>query len=211
MPNTSPNAAAADWLRQDDRLEANCCVPHAKPDRRRASCCQGRSRRAPRLPNAAQRVADIVIEEAGHDASSLAGIRRSGPRVPARALHRYRRAGMSGIAEVMVTLGYQVSGSDQNDSPATRRLRQMGATVHRGHGADNHRRRRGGDLERDQADNPDWPRRTAQRIPVVPRAEMLAELMRFKRGIAIAGTHGKTTTTSLTASVLSKAGSIRPS
>ena len=112
-------------------------------------------------------------------------------------------AGMSGIAEVMVTLGYQVSGSDQNDSPATRRLVQMGATVHRGHGAGNIN---GADVvvisSAIKADNPELVAAHTQRIPVVPRAEMLAELMRFKRGIAIAGTHGKTTTTSLTASVL---------
>jgi UDP-N-acetylmuramate--alanine ligase len=112
-------------------------------------------------------------------------------------------AGMSGIAEVMVTLGYQVSGSDQNDSPATRRLATMGAAVHRGHGAGNID---GADVvvisSAIKADNLELAAAHAQRIPVVPRAEMLAELMRFKRGIAIAGTHGKTTTTSLTASVL---------
>jgi len=116
-------------------------------------------------------------------------------------------AGMSGIAEVLVTLGYQVSGSDQNDSLTTRRLVQMGATVHRGHAATNI----------DNADvvvissaikpeNPELMAAREQRIPVVPRAEMLAELMRFKRGIAIAGTHGKTTTTSLVASVLWEGG-----
>ena len=116
-------------------------------------------------------------------------------------------AGMSGIAEVMVTLGYQVSGSDQNESASTRRLLQMGARVHRGHGA--------GNLDDAdvvvissaiKADNPELMAAHAQRIPVVPRAEMLAELMRFKRGIAIAGTHGKTTTTSLAASVLKEGG-----
>ncbi|WP_026802660.1 UDP-N-acetylmuramate--L-alanine ligase [Arenimonas oryziterrae] len=115
--------------------------------------------------------------------------------------------GMSGIAEVLVTQGYTISGSDQNDSPTTRRLVQMGAKVHRGHAASNI----------DQVDvvvissairqdNPELVAAREQRIPVVPRAEMLAELMRFKRGIAIAGTHGKTTTTSLVASVLSEGG-----
>ena len=116
-------------------------------------------------------------------------------------------AGMSGIAEVMVTLGYQVSGSDQNESATTRRVVKMGASVHRGHAAAN--------LEAADVvvvssaikpDNPELIAAHAQRIPVVPRAEMLAELMRFKRGIAIAGTHGKTTTTSLAASVLSEGG-----
>ena len=111
--------------------------------------------------------------------------------------------GMSGIAEVMLTLGYTVSGSDQNESASTRRLVSMGAKVFRGHAANNIE-----DVDcvvvssAIKADNPELQQAHAQQIPVVPRAEMLAELMRFKRGIAIAGTHGKTTTTSLTASVL---------
>jgi len=111
--------------------------------------------------------------------------------------------GMSGIAEVMLTLGYKVSGSDQNESAATRRLVSMGAKVMRGHAASNIE-----DVDcvvvssAIKADNPELQQAHVQQIPVVPRAEMLAELMRFKRGIAIAGTHGKTTTTSLTASVL---------
>ncbi len=116
-------------------------------------------------------------------------------------------AGMSGIAEVMVTLGYQVSGSDQNDSAVTRRLVEMGAVVHRGHAAAHV-------LNADvvvissaiKPGNAELQAAHAESIPVVPRAEMLNELMRFKRGIAIAGTHGKTTTTSLAASVLSEAG-----
>ena len=113
--------------------------------------------------------------------------------------------GMSGIAEVLVTLGYQVSGSDQNESAATRRLTMMGATVHRGHAAAHVE-----DVDvvvissAIRKDNPELVAAGERRIPVVPRAEMLAELMRFKRGIAIAGTHGKTTTTSLVASVLSE-------
>ncbi len=115
--------------------------------------------------------------------------------------------GMSGIAEVLVTLGYQVSGSDQNDSAATRRLLALGAAIHRGHAAGNIA---GADVvvvsSAIRADNPELVAARAERIPVVPRAEMLAELMRFKRGIAIAGTHGKTTTTSLVASVLSEGG-----
>jgi UDP-N-acetylmuramate--alanine ligase len=116
-------------------------------------------------------------------------------------------AGMSGIAEVMVTLGYQVSGSDQNESAVTRRLQAAGATVHRGHAAGNIA---GADVvvvsSAIKPGNPELDAARAERIPVVPRAEMLNELMRFKRGIAIAGTHGKTTTTSLVASVLSEGG-----
>ncbi len=115
--------------------------------------------------------------------------------------------GMSGIAEVLCTLGYQVSGSDTADSPVTRRLASLGATVHRGHAASNV-------LGTDcvvvssaiRPDNPELLEARAQRIPVVPRAEMLAELMRFRRGVAVAGTHGKTTTTSLLASVLAEGG-----
>ena len=116
-------------------------------------------------------------------------------------------AGMSGIAEVLCTLGYQVSGSDTADNATTRRLARMGATVHRGHSAANV-------LGTDcvvvssaiRPDNPELMEARSQRIPIVPRAEMLAELMRFRRGIAVAGTHGKTTTTSLTASVLGEGG-----
>jgi len=116
-------------------------------------------------------------------------------------------AGMSGIAEVLCTLGYTVSGSDLSDSAVTRRLTRLGASVHHGHAAANV-------LGTDcvvvssaiRADNPELIEARAQRIPIVPRAEMLAELMRFRRGIAIAGTHGKTTTTSLTASILAEGG-----
>ena len=116
-------------------------------------------------------------------------------------------AGMSGIAEVLVTLGYQVSGSDQADSAVTRRLSQMGAVVHRGHASENI-----GNADvvvissAIKPENPELVAAHEKRVPVVPRAEMLAELMRLKRGIAIAGTHGKTTTTSLAASVLSEGG-----
>ena len=115
--------------------------------------------------------------------------------------------GMSGIAEVLCTLGYQVSGSDNADNAVTRRLADLGAKVHRGHSAANV-------LDTDcvvvssaiRKDNPELMEARAQRIPIVPRAEMLAELMRFRRGIAVAGTHGKTTTTSLAASVLGEGG-----
>ena len=116
-------------------------------------------------------------------------------------------AGMSGIAEVLCTLGYEVSGSDNADNVATRRLASLGARVMRGHNASNV-------LGTDcvvvssaiKHDNPELMEARSQRIPIVPRAAMLAELMRFRRGIAVAGTHGKTTTTSLTAAVLSEGG-----
>ena len=115
--------------------------------------------------------------------------------------------GMSGIAEVLCTLGYSVSGSDNADSASTRRLASLGASVQRGHAASNVL---GADCvvvsSAIKADNPELLEARAQRIPVVPRAEMLAELMRFRRGIAVAGTHGKTTTTSLLASVLGEGG-----
>lgn len=115
-------------------------------------------------------------------------------------------AGMSGIAEVLLNLGYTVSGSDLGVNAATQRLKDMGARIHQGHdaafidGADA--------IVTSTAvkdDNPEVLAARAKLIPVVPRAVMLAELMRMKKGIAIAGTHGKTTTTSLVASVLAAA------
>ncbi|PLZ01596.1 UDP-N-acetylmuramate--L-alanine ligase [Burkholderia sp. WAC0059] len=116
-------------------------------------------------------------------------------------------AGMSGIAEVLVNLGYQVSGSDLSRNPATERLARLGARVSIGHDARN--------IDGANAvvvstavhgDNPEVLAARQRHIPIVPRAVMLAELMRLKQGIAIAGTHGKTTTTSLVASVLAAGG-----
>jgi UDP-N-acetylmuramate--alanine ligase len=116
-------------------------------------------------------------------------------------------AGMSGIAEVLLTQGYQVSGSDVAPSAVTRRLAELGARVCPGHTADNIV---GADVvvvsTAVAADNPEVVAASAKGIPVVPRALMLAELMRLKQGIAVAGTHGKTTTTSLIASVLAEGG-----
>jgi UDP-N-acetylmuramate--alanine ligase len=116
-------------------------------------------------------------------------------------------AGMSGIAEVLLNLGYAVSGSDLSDSAALKRLQSLGIQTHVGHDAKNIA---GADAvvtsTAVHADNPEVVAAHAKLIPVVPRAVMLAELMRLKTGVAIAGTHGKTTTTSLVASVLAEAG-----
>ncbi|CAB3672747.1 MAG: UDP-N-acetylmuramate--L-alanine ligase [Achromobacter pulmonis] len=115
-------------------------------------------------------------------------------------------SGMSGIAEVLLNLGYTVSGSDLNESAVTRRLAGLGVNIAIGHVASNVTG--AGAIVTSTAvagDNPEVIAARAARIPVVPRAIMLAELMRLKRGIAVAGTHGKTTTTSLVASVLAAA------
>ncbi|MDO5536668.1 MAG: UDP-N-acetylmuramate--L-alanine ligase [Desulfovibrionaceae bacterium] len=116
-------------------------------------------------------------------------------------------AGMCGIAEVLLNMGYDVTGSDMADSPNVRRLRDMGCDVHIGHAAANV-----GSVQvlvkstAISEDNPEVEEARRLGIPVIPRAEMLAELMRLRQGIAIAGTHGKTTTTSLTASIFDTAG-----
>ncbi|MBX3646420.1 MAG: UDP-N-acetylmuramate--L-alanine ligase [Rhodocyclaceae bacterium] len=116
-------------------------------------------------------------------------------------------SGMSGIAEVMLNLGYEVSGSDLAENAATRRLTGFGARVGIGHSAGNIA---GADAvvvsTAVKEDNPEVAEARARQIPVVPRALMLAELMRLKQGIAVAGTHGKTTTTSLVASILAEGG-----
>ena len=116
-------------------------------------------------------------------------------------------SGMSGIAEVLSNLGYTVTGSDLAESTPVRRLRQMGIKVVVGHAAANVEQADAVVVSTAvKADNPEVLRAREAHIPVVPRAMMLAELMRFKQGIAIAGTHGKTTTTSLVAAVLAEAG-----
>jgi UDP-N-acetylmuramate--alanine ligase len=116
-------------------------------------------------------------------------------------------AGMSGIAEVLATLGYRVSGSDIAESAVTRRLAGMGIAIAAGHAATN---ADGADAvvvsTAVAADNPEVVAARDKGVPIVPRALMLAELMRLKQGIAVAGTHGKTTTTSLIASVLAEGG-----
>ena len=116
-------------------------------------------------------------------------------------------AGMSAIAEILHKLGYRVSGSDQTDSGVTRHLAELGVTVHIGHAASHIAGAQAVVTSTAvQADNPEVTAARAARVPVVARAVLLAELMRLKKGIAIAGTHGKTTTTSLVASVLAEAG-----
>lgn len=116
-------------------------------------------------------------------------------------------AGMCGIAEVLCNQGYQVSGSDIQNSATVERLREMGVQVFIGHAAENVA---SADVvvvsTAVAASNPEVLQAREKRVPVVPRAEMLAEIMRYRHGIAIAGTHGKTTTTSLIASVLGEAG-----
>ncbi len=116
-------------------------------------------------------------------------------------------AGMNGIAEILLRQGYAITGSDMADSTAVRHLKDLGAQIHLGHRAENL-----GDVQvvvRSTAigdDNPELMEARRRNIAIIPRAEMLAELMRLKQGIAIAGTHGKTTTTSLTAAIFDSAG-----
>jgi UDP-N-acetylmuramate--alanine ligase len=116
-------------------------------------------------------------------------------------------SGMGGIAEVLLNLGYQVQGSDLKPNAVTARLQKMGARIAVGHRAEN---AAGADVvvvsTAVASDNPEVTAAQEHRIPVVPRAEMLGELMRFRQSIAVAGTHGKTTTTSLVASVLAEGG-----
>lgn len=132
-----------------------------------------------------------------------------------RAFKRYQQvhfvgiggAGMSGLAEVILTLGYRVTGSDARRNEAVERLERLGAKVHLGHAASHiegaHVVVYSSAVARD---NPELQAARQRGIPVIPRAEMLAELMRVKHGIAIAGTHGKTTTTSMVGAVLAEAG-----
>ena len=114
-------------------------------------------------------------------------------------------AGMSGIAEVLLTMGYKVTGSDLNVSETTRRLEELGGKVFIGHQESNV-----GEAQvvvissAVAASNPEVVVAKSKQIPVIPRAEMLAELMRLKFGVAIAGAHGKTTTTSMVANVLAQ-------
>jgi UDP-N-acetylmuramate--alanine ligase len=131
------------------------------------------------------------------------------------AFHNFKRIhlvgiggiGMSGIAEVLLTLGYSVTGSDIKTTAITERLQNLGALIYESHKAEHvegaHVVVTSSAVRRD---NPEVVEAVRQKIPVIPRAEMLAELMRLKHGIAIAGAHGKTTTTSMTASVLAAAG-----
>ncbi len=145
-----------------------------------------------------------MFERLSHDAATLE-----------QAMGRIRRvhfvgiggAGMSGIAEVLHNLGFEVTGSDLREGPAVARLRAQGIPVVVGHRPENLGAAQVVVVSTAVAeDNPEVQAARAARVPVVPRAEMLAELMRFRYGIAVAGTHGKTTTTSLVASVLAEGG-----
>lgn len=116
-------------------------------------------------------------------------------------------SGMNGIAEVLLNLGYEVSGSDMAETPVTQRLKHLGAVVHKGHRAENIK-----DIDvlvkstAVKSDNPEVQEARRRGIAIIPRAEMLAELMRLRTGIAVGGTHGKTTTTSLMATIFTEAG-----
>src|SRR5688572_5338538 len=115
--------------------------------------------------------------------------------------------GMSGIAEVLLNLGYTITGSDLKRSPITERLAGMGARIEEGHNASNVAGAKA--LVVSSAvdeQNPEVQEARRLQIPVIPRGEMLAELMRLKFGIAVAGSHGKTTTTSMTATILNAVG-----
>jgi UDP-N-acetylmuramate--alanine ligase len=116
-------------------------------------------------------------------------------------------SGMSGIAEVLLNLGYAVSGSDTSDGPVVRRLKSLGAEIYIGHGKENVPDAQV--VVKSSAisqDNPELIEAQARNIPIIARAEMLAELMRLRTGVAVAGTHGKTTTTSLVAAIFDEAG-----
>ena len=145
----------------------------------------------------------------------MTGSERKQHRLAADAMGRMRHihfvgiggAGMNGIAQVMLNLGYRISGSDLKENTATGRLQKQGATILIGHTAENIHDADAVVISSAVKDeNPEVVAAREARIPVVPRAEMLAELMRFHYGIAVAGTHGKTTTTSLVASILAEGG-----
>ena len=175
-------------------------VGDAERRRRMASAARQLAR-----PDAAQRIADRVEQLALRRAQDRVGV----------VLGKTRRVhfvgvggiGMSGIAELLANLGYVVSGSDAKRSAVTDRLASLGVTVAAGHAAANV-----GDADvvvyssAVRPDNPEVVEARARRIPVIPRAEMLAELMRLRFGIAVAGAHGKTSTTSMIALVLERAG-----
>ncbi len=165
----------------------------ARPDAR-LLCCSG-------APAATSAVAAVATAPLPADAMTHGAARM-------RRIHTIHfvgigGAGMSGIAEVLLNLGYRVQGSDLKPNALVERLAALGAAIRIGHAAENIA---GADVvvvsSAVPADNPEVCAALAQRIPVVPRAEMLGELMRFREAIAVAGTHGKTTTTSLIAAVL---------
>ena len=167
-----------------------------------ASCAQGRGKLLAMAERARLRARKPrAAEELAADAAHAAAGGRMSDRM--RRIHRIHfvgigGSGMSGIAEVLVNLGYEVQGSDLKPNPVTERLAKLGARIMIGHRAENVG---GADVvvisSAVSQENPEVAAALARRIPVVPRAEMLGELMRFRYAIAVAGTHGKTTTTSL--------------
>ncbi len=204
-------------------LARRCSLPEAEatPERLREvfeplladrvrTARDGARRRArsqsPTRPTASRRSASRSPHDAAADPSDF----RLDPRPSSRRVHfvGIGGAGMSGIAEVLHNLGYTVSGSDKSESAVTRHLHETRHQSAQGARRQACRRRRccSSCRARSSADNPELVAARERRVPVVPRAEMLGELMRFRRGIAVAGTHGKTTTTSLVASVLAEGG-----
>ena len=203
MPGCWSTAGGAMRLRQDDftpdRLAAEISALASAPQKLVAMAAAARSQGA---IDAAERLADLVVGDHRKGAamklpSDIGPIHFVG----------IGGIGMSGIAEVLINLGYTVQGSDASDSANVKRLRDKGAKISIGHSA-----AALGDAEvvvvstAIKRDNPELTAARAKRLPVVRRAEMLAELMRLKRCVAIGGTHGKTTTTSLVAALLDAGG-----
>src|SRR6185312_3047373 len=193
-PRSSPGARPA----------SRCASSRPRPPRSRSSCVGSRGRGSRRWRARRARSAGPMRRAPAPTCARSSPMRHKVKRIHFVGIGG---SGMSGIAEVLANLGYAVSGSDLSENAAVRRLRALGIRIVVGHDAGNVD---GADAvvvsSAVKPDNPEVARAREAHIPVVPRAMMLAELMRFKQGIAIAGTHGKTTTTSLVAAALAEAG-----